>query len=129
MRGQAYRSQSNGKAESSGKVLMDELRSILCSSRKAGPSWADMLPRALYWHHQRVDRATGYSIHEKVFGRQVGYPGPKLKADSEDQDARDFCQRMDELDQRLIAAVDKAHQSMKAKYDKNRRSDSKGATY
>ena len=36
MRGQAYRSQSNGKAESSGKVLMDELRSILCSSKKAG---------------------------------------------------------------------------------------------
>ena len=37
MKGQAYRSQSNGKAESSGKVLMDELRSILCSSKKAGP--------------------------------------------------------------------------------------------
>ena len=59
----------------------------------------------------------------------MGYPGPKLKTDSEDQDVLDFCQQMDELDHKLIAAVDKAHQSMKAKYDKNRRSDSKGATY
>ena len=59
----------------------------------------------------------------------MGYPGPKLKADNEDQDALDFCQQMHELDQKLIAAVDKAHQSMKSKYDKNCRSDSKGATY
>ena len=126
MRGQAYRSQSNGKAESSGKVLMDELRSILCSLKRSGLSWAGVLPRALYWHHQRVDPATGYSIHEKVFGRQGGYPGPKLKTDSEDQDILDFCKQMDELNQKLIAAVDKAHQSMKAKYNKNRRATRRG---
>ena len=127
--GQAHRSQSNGKAESAGKVLIDEIRTALTSNKGKSPlSWVDVLPRALYWHHQRVDPDTGYSIHEKVFGRQGGYPGPKISVVGEDQDMVEFCEKMEAMDE-TRGAVETAQAKMKAKYDQGRKPDGKSHHY
>ena len=64
-----------------------------------------------------MDPDTGYSIHEKVFGRQGGYPDPKISVVGEDQDMVEFCEKMEAMDATVRGAVETAHAKMKAKYD------------
>ncbi len=65
-----YRPQSNWVVER----FHGSLKPMLAKAVHGGVEWADFLPLALFAMRQVSNRATGFSPHQLVFGRDVVGP-------------------------------------------------------
>ena len=74
--GQAYRPQSNGKAESAGTALDDIIHKLL---------WLEVLPRAIATHND-IPGESGFSPHQLLFGWERLGRGPGLPTEHESED-------------------------------------------
>ena len=61
-----YHPQSNGKVESTNKVLESILMKIMEQHHK---DWADRLPQAIWAYQTTWKNTTGYNPYELVYGR------------------------------------------------------------
>jgi len=113
----AYRPQGNGRAEMAGKQLITLLRKL---NAEGGMNWVEALPRALYIHHG-IPGETGLSPHHIVFGRDRNVTGIRCKFERECEDARDFIDRMLELDRRVLRILTDKHQKAQNALNRERK--------
>jgi len=116
----AYRPQGNGRAEMAGKQLITLLRKL---NAEGGINWVEALPRALYIHHG-IPGETGLSPHHIVFGRDRNVTGIPCKLERECEDARDFIDRMLELDRRVLRILTEKHQKAQNALNRKRKARS-----
>ena len=95
--GQAYRAQSNGKAESAGKTLDNIIRKV---SLETGLPWLEVLPRALSTCND-LPGESGYSPYQVVFGRERIGRGPELPTAHQSEDMTAFVERQRRADAAL----------------------------
>ena len=103
---QAYRPQSNGRAEVAGRVIKDMLRKMHAEN---AINWVEALPRILRVQHGSIDPILGMSPYEAIFGRQRCLAALPWWYSGELQDATEFFQRMDEIDQICAQKLNTAH--------------------
>ena len=102
---QAYRPQSNGRAEVAGKSLINALRKLAAQGLR---NWVEVLPRALWAYHNLIGES-GMSPFQIVFGRdrhEAGVPFPPPK---ECEDAMQFFDRMSQIDQTVSKVLEEQH--------------------
>jgi transposase InsO family protein len=114
----AYRPQGNGRAEMAGKQLMTLLRKL---NAESGINWVEALPRALFIHHG-IPGETGLSPHQIVFGRDRSVTGVPYPTDPECEDARDFIERIQELDKKISQTLTERHRKTQESLNRKRKS-------
>jgi hypothetical protein len=113
----AYRPQGNGRAEMAGKQLISLLRKL---NAESGINWVEALPRALFIHHG-VPGETGLSPHQIVFGRDRNVTGIPFRTENECEDARDFVNRMEEMDKKVSQILAERHRKAQESMNKKRK--------
>ena len=86
---QAYRPQTNGRAERAGRQILDWLNKIRAES---DIGWVEALPIMLRQYHDSVGES-GFSPYEIVFGRYRNLPGIPQKPPEGSEDALVFLDR------------------------------------
>ena len=102
---QAHRPQGNGRAEVAGRQLITILRKM---NDRPDFNWVEALPRALTIHHDAIG-PHGLSPHQIVFGRDQNLPGIPYPPLKECEDAKDFLDRMGQVDEEVAAQLKKLH--------------------
>ena len=101
---QPHRPRANGRAERAGQQLLSTLKKL---HLEHGLNWVEALPRALAIHHNVVGPA-GLSPFHILFGRDRSVPGIPYHPERESEDAQAFFQRMEQVDQLVAQAINKA---------------------
>ena len=112
-----YRSQTNGRAEVAGRTVIELLRKI---HEEAGSNWLEALPRALR-HHNDAINDTGMSPYQILFGRDRTLGGIPREGERSCEDARQFLERMAEVDDMAGEAMRFAHSEQKYRVNKGRK--------
>jgi hypothetical protein len=117
---QAYRHQTNGRAEVAGQVLIRTLKKLRADGIT---NWVEALPRAL-WHIHGLPGESGMSPFQIVFGRErndAGVPYPLREC----EDATQFFDRMAEIDKSVATTLNHHHQQIHHRLNTNRQSPPK----
>ncbi|GCA63320.1 hypothetical protein KIPB_009248, partial [Kipferlia bialata] len=80
-----YHPQSNGCVERVNKEIESALRTRLLDRRNL-TLWRSVLPEVMYAINNSVNRATGFTPMELLFGRRLGAPGPTVLETAARQD-------------------------------------------
>ena len=115
---QAYRPQANGRAEAAVHQLKSVLRKLHADE---GINWVEALPRALRIHHDLVG-VSGWSPHEVLFGRRRPMAGIPYCNPQVCEEATEFYDRLEELDERVRKIITKQHQTEVDRLNRTRKS-------
>ena len=113
---QAYRAQANGRAERAGRQLIDWLEKL---NTDAEINWVQSLPAVLRQYHDSVGES-GFSPYEIVFGRFRNLPGIPHRAPGFCEDAWDFLDRQERVDERVAEILNTKHQLAVDRVNRNR---------
>jgi hypothetical protein len=102
---QAHRPQANGKAERAGQSIIDLLRRL---NQDEGINWVEALPRVLTQYHD-LPGPSGLSPFNIMFGRHRNLPNLPHIPTRTCEDATQFLDRMEQLDQSIAQQLDKLH--------------------
>ena len=102
---QAYKSQTNGRAEVAGQVIIRALRKR--AAEKNG-NWVEVLPRVL-WNYHNIPGESGLSPFQIVFGRDRHEAGLPYEIVQECEGANQFFDRMEDLDRWVAQQLDWVH--------------------
>ena len=102
---QPHRPRANGRAERAGQQLLSTLKKL---HLELGLNWVEALPRALSIHHNVVGPG-GLSPYHILFGRDRSIQGIPYIPERESEDAQAFFTRMEQIDQHVAQALNKAH--------------------
>ena len=116
---QAHHHQANGRAEVAGRVLQSLLQKLHAQSNI---NWVEALPRALRIHHDSVDPVLGLSPYQAVFGRHRSLAQLPWSRETRCEDARQFFDRMAEVDAKVSTLREQWHYHIEAKVNSRRRS-------
>ena len=103
---QSYHHQANGRAEMAGQQLMEVLRKI---DAEEGWDWVTALPRTLDLIHD-LKGESGLSPYQILFGRERSMCGLSYVPERECEDAEDFFNRMENIDERVARVLNKKHE-------------------
>ena len=103
---QAYRSQTNGRAEVAGRVIQDILRKM---HAETGINWVQALPRALRIQHDAVSPITGLSPHQIMFGRHRALAALPWWYEEDIPEATDYFNCMARIDAAVAERLNNAH--------------------
>jgi len=103
---QPHRPRANGRAERAGQQLLSTLKKL---HMQHNLNWVEALPRALAIHHD-VPGPGGLSPYHILFGRDRSVQGIPYIPERESEDAQAFFARMDQVDQLVAHALNKAHE-------------------
>lgn len=115
---QAHRPQANGRAEVAGRVVQDLLRRLLAEDEI---NWVEALPRALRIHHDTLDPIIGMTPYEAMFGRERALGGLPWEIETECEEAKQFFERMQEIDGVIARKIEEAHQKIAQQVNAKRR--------
>lgn len=114
---QAYRAQANGRAERAGRQLLDWLAKMNVDTPI---NWVEALPRVLQQYHDVIGES-GYSPYFTIFGRHRHLAGIPYEPPQNCEDALEFFQRMEEIDNRVAEVLNFKHERMQDTINRNRR--------
>lgn len=102
---QAYHHQANGRVEMAGQLLLERLRKL----NTAKPiNWVEALPMVLDRYHDTPGES-GLSPYQILFGRDRPLGDRPYALATECEDARDFFDRMEAIDQRVAKLYNEKH--------------------
>ena len=114
---QAYRPDSNGRAEIAGKSLIGRLRKLQAEDKI---SWVEALPRAL-WAYHNTPGESGLSPFQIVFGRERGEAGTPTPEIRECESAKMFFENMNDTDQKIANIMNEKHEKKQEKSENPKR--------
>ena len=103
---QAYRHQTNGRAEVAGRVINDLLRKMF---HENSINWVEALPRILRVQHDSTDPITGLSPYQIVFGWVRALAPLPFWYSDDCPDAVQFFDHMDKIDAVVAEKLNLAH--------------------
>ena len=95
---EAHRPQANGRAEVAGRYIFHIMRKLHAS--EGNFNWVESLPRVLRMHND-VEGWLGYSPYQILIGRNRPLPGPTLPPPHICEDALQFWNRMQAIDEKV----------------------------
>lgn len=104
-----YHHQGNGRAESAGQQLQDELTRLINDHEEPVANWVELLPHAIRLLMDLPNPLTGISPYEYVHGRPRGLAGLPYKPLKEAIDAKEWFARQQELTKALVDRVNEVH--------------------
>ena len=104
---QAYRPNTNGRAEAAVRVVQDTLRKMHTQS---AVSWVEALPRVLRIQHDTRDPVMGCSPYQVVFGRHRALAALPYEYPEMGEEPEEYFQRMAELDEAIAQKLNEHHQ-------------------
>jgi len=113
---QAYRTQSNGRAEVAGKTLITTLPKLYF---EGNANWFEALPFAFGLIHDRV-RDSGLSPHQIVFGRDRNLAGLPYTPPHACEEASEFMDRVEELEKSVASMLNHVHEQAQRETNRNR---------
>ena len=116
---QAYRPQSNGRAETAGITLQRILQAM--QAEHGGLNWVEALPRAIMVRHDMVDPELGLSPYEVVFGRERHQAGLPYQNNRECPDAEEFFVHMEKIDKIVADFWKESHKKTEERVNARRR--------
>jgi hypothetical protein len=117
----AYHPQMDGQTEVVNRSLGDLLRSLVMEHHS---SWDNILPQAEFAYNDSVNRSTGKSPFQIVYGRQprgVSELRDSEQTDTSSASAGEFAEAMKELHSRVKERLLKSNQEYKRRADQHRR--------
>ena len=113
---QAYHHQANGRAERAGQQIMEKLRKLQVHDKV---NWVEALPRVLDRIHD-LPGETGFTPYEILFGRHRPLSGLPLPIPHVCEDALQFFNRMQTLDQKVASTLNETHWKSAERVNRNR---------
>ena len=114
--GEAYRPQSNVKAEWAGKSLDDMFWKISLDFKLP---WLEVIPLGIAAYNDILGES-GFSLHQLLFGRERLDRGLELPTDHETEDVVAFMDRMRSIDELSVDRLRSIREARKATYNKQR---------
>ena len=114
---QAYRSQTNGRAEVAGRVIQDILRKMHAEN---GINWVQALPRALRIQHDAIDPVMGLSPHQVMFGRTRALAALPYWYEDPVPEATNYFDCMSRIDKTVAERLNAAHQRIAKNINEHR---------
>ena len=103
---QSHYPQANGRAEVAGQQLISLLRKLHAENEI---NWVEALPRALRHIHDRIVEG-GLSLYQILLGRERPLTGLPYSPEWESQEAQDYFDHIESVDQLVAAHFNKRHQ-------------------
>ena len=114
--GHAYRAQTNGHAEVTGKRLDDAIRKISTDLKRP---WTDVISQAIIAYND-TPGPSGYTPYEVVFGRKRLNGGLPLPSDGTAADMEEFVESQSEIDLAVRKRIEQQNAIRKKEYDRSR---------
>ena len=103
---QAYRPNTNGRAEAAVRVVQDTLRKMHTQS---AINWVEALPRVLRIQHDTKDPVMGYSPYQALFGRHRALAALPFENPEVGEEPEDCFQRMSDMDVDIAQRLNEHH--------------------
>ena len=110
---QSHYPQANGRAEVAGQQLISLLRKLHAENEI---NWVEALPRALRHIHDRVGEG-GLSPYQILLGRERPLTGLPYSPERESQEAQDYFDHIEAVDQLVAVHLNKRHQKTQERHD------------